>query len=352
MSEEELLAHVDGLARALHGTEAIILLADSQHARDRRRDTMDRGRRGSRAGRGRGGWVERGRRWSRSSRRRPWPRGWVCRRTPAASWSPTPSTSASGCRDCGSGCRAWRSGLERPLRRAQDPRPDEGAGRLRRRAGGRVGRRPHRVGEVRDPGGGGRSKPLTPSPPPRPRRPRIADSSPTRRGPTSTGCAGSTSARRSRPSHGSTRPSRSSPTCSSCAGRRRPAGRTPGEGRPGPVRPGRGPGADGHGQGRRLVEVPSCGHGLRAPLRRAREHRCRARRGHLSATEAWVRDHLARDAKVDDQARLRPRGPGAGGRLRDPRPTSTGRASDDAARHLPHTHPAPADSSRSTTPRR
>ena len=38
---------------------------------------------------------------------------------------------------------------------------------------------------------------------------------------------------------------------------------------------------------------------------------------------------------VHDPARARPRRPGTRRRLRDPRPTSAGRASDDAGRHLP-----------------
>ena len=81
-------------------------------------------------------------------------------------------------------------------------------------------------------------------------------------------------------------------------------------------------------------------------------HRDRAaggpRPGHRGLGPRRPRPHVP----VQDLPGPGPRRPGTGGRLRDPGPTSTGRASDDAGRHLPLRVQPVATASRSTTPSR
>ena len=63
-------------------------------------------------------------------------------------------------------------------------------------------------------------------------------------------------------------------------------------------------------------------------------------------TADWVRTHLGETLHLQDHPRPGPPRPDPGRRLRDPRPTSTGRAPDDAGRHLPvreQHHPQEAD---------
>ena len=96
----------------------------------------------------------------------------------------------------------------------------------------------------------------------------------------------------------------------------------------------------------RLVEVPARRDPLRPPLRRCRRRRHRPDRRGRPADRGLGPRPPRPPRHVHHHPGPRHRGPGPRRRLRDPRPTSPGRASDDAGRHLPlrHQHqPIPTD---------
>ena len=94
--------------------------------------------------------------------------------------------------------------------------------------------------------------------------------------------------------------------------------------------------SDGDGPRRwSTTAAAACRDGVRPPLRRDRRRRHRPRRRLRPADGSLDPRPPRRRRRLHHPPRPRHRRPGAGRRLRDPRPTSTGRASDDAGRLLP-----------------